>query len=309
MQTRNSAPLNLTDSVLGEVFASSSQAKLEVRIEQAIEPWLRHMAWRDDFTLWRKRRIWQENYQQANLKDVEGVLGSQFTGKWVLDLGSGMGGLAVALLREYAERDLNLQALDYNPAYAHISRLRAQRYGFTLAVAVGSGEQLPYPSAIFDLVLCLDVLEHVKNPGELLAEVSRVLKPRGVVLTTVPNRHAFRDPHYHLPFINWLPRRLAETIVRRAGRSKEGSLLSDRQSHSELNTYTWGEFRSLGRKCGFAVRDQVYSRISAGEIRHLTGPRRALLHLIRELGLLRALYRVYRYGWQGTYQIKLVKVD
>src|SRR4051812_29027978 len=88
-------------------------ADLEARIEAAIEPWLAHMRWRDDFASWRKRRIWQENYQQDNLHDVEQALGERVRDAAVLDLGAGMGGLSVALLRSYASQGLSLQALDY----------------------------------------------------------------------------------------------------------------------------------------------------------------------------------------------------
>jgi SAM-dependent methyltransferase len=153
----------------------------------------------------------------------------------------------------------------------------------------------------------MDVLEHVQSVEAVLSEIYRVLKPGGVVLTTVPNRRAFRDPHYHLPLINWLPEKLSEQIIRRAGRSKSGGPLQDRQAHSDLNTYTWSAFARLASSKGFRVRDQVRHRILTGEIRQLRGPRRVLLSAVRGLRLVDPLYRVYRYGWQGTFQIMLVK--
>ena len=281
--------------------------ELEAQIAAAIEPWLEHMRWRKDFDQWRKRRIWQELYQTDNVEDVRRALGGQVQGRVVLDLGAGMGGLAVALMRELGPLGLRLHAMDYNPHYCRIARLRARRYALDLPVVVGVGEQLPYPSASFDLVVCLDVLEHVADPALVLAEIHRVLRPGGVALVTVPNRHAFRDPHYHLPLINWLPRPLAELVVSLTGRSKHHSPLHDRQGLSELNTYTWGAFKRLAGQAGFAVRDQVYRRIIQGEIRQLGGWRRRLLDVLRRTHLTGPLYRVYRFGWQGTYQIMLIK--
>jgi ubiquinone/menaquinone biosynthesis C-methylase UbiE len=172
---------------------------------------------------------------------------------------------------------------------------------------VAAGENLPYPDASFDVVVCLDVLEHVGDVETVLMEIYRALKPGGIVLTTVPNRRAFRDPHYHLPFINWLPRPLAERVVERSGHSKSGSPLQDRQELSELNTYTWSGFKRMASDLGFAVRDQVYARIRQGEIRQLKGLRRKLLALAQRTGLFSPLYQAYRYGWQGTFQIRLVK--
>jgi ubiquinone/menaquinone biosynthesis C-methylase UbiE len=281
--------------------------ELEAALARAIEPWLAHMMWRKDFDSWRDRRIWQERHQDANLKDIAQFLDEKVAGKSLLDLGAGMGGLSVALLLAYRDRGLKLQAIDYNPDYCKIASLRATRYGLTLPIAVGAGEHLPYPSASFDLITCLDVLEHVDDAEAVMLEMRRVLRPGGAVLTTVPNRRAFRDPHYHLPLINWLPRRVAEAIIKRAGRSKGGGPLQDRQEHSELNTYTWGEFSRLAWSMGFGLRDQVLWRIQEGEVRQLKGVRRAVLSIVQKLGLFTPLYRLYRYGWQGTYQIMLRK--
>jgi len=284
-----------------------ASAELEERIVAAIEPWLVHMAWRKDFAEWRERRIWQELYQAENVGEVQKALGGSISGKNVLDLGAGMGGLSVALMRELGPEGVGLQALDYNPDYCRIARLRAERYNLQLPIVVGAGEQLPYPDCTFHLVICNDVLEHVADALAVLKEMYRVLAPGGVALTTVPNRHAFRDPHYHLPVINWLPRPIAERIVRIAGRSKKGGPLHDRQELSELNTYSWRSFQELAESIGFKVRDQVYARIKSGEIRRLRGLRRRGLGIVGKTGLLSPVYRAYRYGWQGTYQIMLQK--
>src|SRR5687768_1976282 len=161
---------------------------LETRIEAAIDPWLAHMTWRADFAQWRERRIRQEDYQASNLKDVRAALGNNLRDKVVLDLGAGMGGLSVALLRDFGAGGLRLHSMDYNPDYCRIALLRAQRYGIRLSIIVAAGEQLPYGSGMFDLVLCMDVLEHVAQAPTVLREMYRVLKPGGIVLTTVPNR-------------------------------------------------------------------------------------------------------------------------
>jgi SAM-dependent methyltransferase len=45
---------------------------------------------------------------------------------------------------------------------------------------------LPFVSDTFDVVLCTQVLEHVRHPGHVLAELARVLKPKGNLFLTVP---------------------------------------------------------------------------------------------------------------------------
>jgi ubiquinone/menaquinone biosynthesis C-methylase UbiE len=46
---------------------------------------------------------------------------------------------------------------------------------------------LPYPDDFFDVVLFIEVLEHLENPRTILREVSRVLKKRGLAIISTPH--------------------------------------------------------------------------------------------------------------------------
>ncbi len=46
---------------------------------------------------------------------------------------------------------------------------------------VGLADDLPFPDASFDAVLCSQVLEHVEEPAAVIREISRVLRPGGVL--------------------------------------------------------------------------------------------------------------------------------
>lgn len=59
----------------------------------------------------------------------------------------------------------------------------------------GDGRRLPFNDASFDTVLCTEVLEHLSDPSSVLREVTRVLKPGGRLLCTVP----FNQPLHELP--------------------------------------------------------------------------------------------------------------
>ena len=250
-----------------------------------IEPWLAHMHWRSDFAEWRVKRIWQENYQDAVLAELARYAPRKNVR--VLDLGAGMGGFAVAMQRA-GER---ISALDYNFAYCEIARTRARRYALNLPALVGAGEALPFAASSFHIVTCWDVLEHVQAPQRLLGEITRVLTADGIAFITVINRLALVDPHYHLRFINYLPRALGEKYVALRGRTKD-SAHSDKQKLSEMHYYTYGAFETFAMQFGFQIEDlqRVQSRFQK-----YPAP----------LGS--ALYDAWRTFGMGTYRLVLRK--
>ena len=74
------------------------------------------------------------------------------------------------------------------------------------------GENLPFEDEYFDLVYSTNVLEHTQEPGKVLCEIIRVLKPGGFAQIVFPNYRSFYDGHYHIlhppiysnQFFKWL---------------------------------------------------------------------------------------------------------
>ena len=61
-------------------------------------------------------------------------------------------------------------------------------------------EQLPLGNAIFDTVVCLEVLEYVTRPKEALLEMKRVLKSTGNIILSAPFMHRTDSPHDYWRF-------------------------------------------------------------------------------------------------------------
>jgi SAM-dependent methyltransferase/UDP-N-acetylglucosamine transferase subunit ALG13 len=102
-----------------------------------------------------------------------------------LDVGCGTGDF-LGVLAETTGRAC--VGVDPHPGCIRAARRRSHR----LDVAqVDVGVPLPYPDGSFSSVSLLDVLEHLPNQDDLLAEVRRVLEPRGVLVLTVSARHIF----------------------------------------------------------------------------------------------------------------------
>jgi SAM-dependent methyltransferase len=60
---------------------------------------------------------------------------------------------------------------------------------------VAEATAIPYPTDTFDVVTCLEMLEHCASPFEAVAEMRRVLRPGGALVITVPGIGFPRHDH------------------------------------------------------------------------------------------------------------------
>jgi SAM-dependent methyltransferase len=147
----------------------------------------------------------------------------------ILEEGCGVGMYVQALL-PYADE---VCGIDVEPDYLVEAVANVPQANLQLAVC----EQLPYPAAVFDLVLSHEVLEHVQDDHVAAVELVRVLKPGGRAVIFAPNRlypfethgHYWRGVYHfgNTPLINYLP-----------------NLLRDRLA-PHVRVYTAGGLRSL----------------------------------------------------------------
>ena len=96
----------------------------------------------------------------------------------VLDLGCAGGFMAEAM----HDRGANVTGIDPAAHLIDIARAHSKTHGRQISYDVGVGEDLPYDDDAFDLVVCVDVLEHVQSLSDVLKEVSRVLRSGGAFL-------------------------------------------------------------------------------------------------------------------------------
>jgi SAM-dependent methyltransferase len=139
----------------------------------------------------------------------------------VLDVGTGCADVPHALVRDGRRRGIDLRAtcLDHSEQMLAIARRRTgndERLTFVL----GSGEQLPFGDAAFDVVTCTLALHHFEPPAAraLLRELRRVARRTPIVGDLVRSALAFAGTwlYANVTSRNRLTRHDAPLSVRRA---------------------------------------------------------------------------------------------
>jgi 2-polyprenyl-6-hydroxyphenyl methylase/3-demethylubiquinone-9 3-methyltransferase len=102
----------------------------------------------------------------------------------LLDIGSGGGVLA----EEFASLECQVTGIDISPRSIAVAQAHAAKNGLPIDYKVGSGTSLPFADSSFEAVSCCDVLEHIQDWKQVIAEAVRVLVPDGLFFFDTINR-------------------------------------------------------------------------------------------------------------------------
>ena len=94
-----------------------------------------------------------------------------------------------------------------------------ERFGDNIEFICAAGEDIPAPPHSFDIVIFNHIYEHVVNADAVVIDITRVLRRDGVVYLGLGNRLGIVEPHYKLPFLSWLPKRVADRYIRATGKA------------------------------------------------------------------------------------------
>lgn len=129
------------------------------------------------------------------MRQVPNLLPKDFVGPiQLLDLGAG-DGRSRAMAHKFLGADkVNWRGVDIDDSEEHLGRPENAP-----EIDVYDGVNLPYQDATFDVVWCKQVLEHVRHPDAVIAEVARVLKPGGFFIGSVSQL----EPYHSRSIFNW----------------------------------------------------------------------------------------------------------
>ena len=107
-------------------------------------------------------------------------------GARVLDVGCGGGLLAESLAHEGA----HVMAIDLAPGMIEVARMHASAHGLSIDYRVTAAEDLAESApASFDVLTCMEMLEHVPRPQKMLATLAALVRPGGSVFVSTLNRN------------------------------------------------------------------------------------------------------------------------
>lgn len=102
----------------------------------------------------------------------------------LLDIGCGGG----VLTEEFARIGCRVSGIDISPRSIAVAQMHAAKSGLSIDYRVGEATSLPFEAGSFEAVSCCDMLEHVPDWKQVVAEAARVLKPGGLFFFDTINR-------------------------------------------------------------------------------------------------------------------------
>ena len=188
----------------------------------------------------------KEKNAKAFIKDFIHAIGDP-RGKKVLDVGFGNG----IILSEFAKVGAITYGLETESSLLNFAEQRFKDNKVLSILKLYDGKSFPFPDNTFDYSYSTSVLEHMSYPESVLSEISRVLVPGGKFYLSFPNKYASKESHTGIWFISWLPRPLAQHILK--------CLKSSPLEDWNLHFISYFSMKKMAKKAGLQIVYDTYS--------------------------------------------------
>lgn len=140
-----------------------------------------------------RKNFLQHFWHLRRFKEVKNFL-NDIKAKKILDIGCHGGRFTFEISQKFSGSSID--GIDISPVAINFAKKKYPTIHFQVARA----EKLPFPTNRFDLVTCLEVLEHVKDPVKVLKEIKRVLKKEGNFIVLIPTMNLL----FRLIWFTWV---------------------------------------------------------------------------------------------------------
>lgn len=210
---RNASPNTLSGNSIGDARPGNVSATANVNVDPAEVARFGALAarWWDadgEFRPLHQLGPARLRFIRSAISEALGLSGTglkPLKGLRLLDIGSGGGLVSEPLARLGAQ----VTGIDLAEDSVAAAKAHAEAGGLTIDYRVQSIEALTDSGERFDAVVCLEVVEHVPDPGAFLNTAARTLEPGGIMVTSTLSRTlksyalAILGAEY---FLRWVPR-------------------------------------------------------------------------------------------------------
>ena len=180
-ESLSSSSQNIAYSQAASTLADSNQAAstdLATKYDSAARDW--------------RRKIERLGYPAAYRALVAAAMEDMPEDKGVLrvmDMGTGTGALAQALMAQLAPQVGQLDLFDLSPEMLTLAKECVAPFNRPMTTAVHGIGAPEIPTGRYDVILCAHVLEHLDDPEAALAWLKQRMKPGGVMLLAISKPH------------------------------------------------------------------------------------------------------------------------
>ena len=142
----------------------------------------------------------------------------------------------ISVIHDFQPTTENLTCLDVGCSGGVISSFLAPHFNFVIGMDIddtairraekdarnrnclfflaGDVMDLSFKDQSFDAIICNHIYEHVPDASRMMREIYRVLKKNGICYFAAGNKYVFMEGHYRLPFLSWLPKKIANVYLK-----------------------------------------------------------------------------------------------
>ena len=193
----------------------------------------------------------------------------------IIELGCGLGWLSVELAR-YCP---NVIGIDLNEKAVNLAKSYQKTEGVHVKFEKGDASATKYPAKHFDVAIVSHLLEHAQSHDDPIREAKRILKTKGTLIIASPNKFWPIEQHFYLPFLHWLPKKIADKYVHLFNRANDYSSVTETPNYFEI--------LHLLNEIGFSVEDISYTKLK----RNILGT------MLKKNQILRYIVSIFSPGW------------